>query len=237
MLVNNTRKLNVCTLLLVMRKKYLNEVNLSTGNFSENSSSIKKAKQIKTQVKTKSINEFKDRWKDKPLQGKYPIRTSEPDLNSLLTYQWLGSSGLKSDTVGFTIVTQDQSRPTRNFQANILENGADPKCKVCDKHTETIGHLGSCCPLLALAKELTQHDRLGQYIHWCLYKNFGLPYQSNWWEHKPPKVIENKNGTILLYLMVPFDIYTDRAIQENRPDIVAKNHGDKNCFLIDICTQ
>ena len=110
------------------------------------------------------------------------------------------------------------------------------KCKVCDKHTETIDHLGSCCPLLALAKELTRHDRLGQYIHWCLYKNFGLPYQSNWWEHKPPKVIENKNGTILLYLMVPFDIYTDRAIQENRPDIVAKNHGDKNCFLIDICT-
>ena len=36
--------------------------------------------------------------------------------------------------------------------------------------------------------------------------------------------------------MVPFDIYTDRAIQENRPDIVAKNHGDENCFLIDICT-
>ena len=32
-------------------KKYLNEINLSTDNIYENSSSTEKAKQIKTQVK------------------------------------------------------------------------------------------------------------------------------------------------------------------------------------------
>ena len=36
-------------------KKYLNEINLSTDNISENSLSTEKAKQIKTQVKTKIL--------------------------------------------------------------------------------------------------------------------------------------------------------------------------------------
>ena len=63
----------------------------------------------------------------KPLHGKYPIRARDPDVNSSLTHQWLASSGLKSETEGFIIVLQDQSVPTCNFQANILEIGADPK--------------------------------------------------------------------------------------------------------------
>ena len=146
-------------------KKYLNEINLSTDNISENSSSTEKAKPIKTQSKTKNINELKEGWKDKPLHGKHPIRASDPDVNSSLTHHWVASSGLKSETEGFIIAAQDQSLPTRNFQANILENGADPKCRVCDKHTETIDHLVSGCPMLAPTEYLNRHDRLGQYIH------------------------------------------------------------------------
>ena len=41
-------------------KKYLNEINLSTDNISENSTSTEKAKQIKAQAKTKNINELKE---------------------------------------------------------------------------------------------------------------------------------------------------------------------------------
>ena len=67
-------------------KKYLNEINLSTDNVSENSASAEKAKQIKAQAKTKTINELKEGWKDKPLHGKYPIRTSDPNVNSSLIH-------------------------------------------------------------------------------------------------------------------------------------------------------
>ena len=179
-------------------KKYLNEINLSTDNIPENSSTKEKAKQIKTQAKTKNINELKEGWKDKPLHGKYPIRASDPDVNSSLTHQWLASSGLKSETEGFIIVAQGQSLPTRNFWANKLENIAILKYRVFyEKHTETIHHLVFHCSLLAPTEYLNRIDRLDQYIHWCLCKNFGLPHESNWWEHKPPKVIENKNATIL----------------------------------------
>ena len=185
-------------------KKYLNEINLSTDNISENSPSTEKAKQIKTQVKTKNINELKEGWKDKFLHG-----------NSSLTHQWLASSGLKSETEGFILAAQDQSLSTGNFQANTLQNGADPKCRVYDKHTETIDHLVSGCPMLAPTEYLNRYDRLGQYIHWCLCKNFCLPHERNWLEHKPPEVNDNKNVTILW----DFDIHTDRTIQVNRPEI------------------
>ena len=211
-------------------KKYLNEIILSTDNISENSTSTEKSKQIKTQAKTKNSTELKDGWKDKPLHGKYSICASDPDVNSSLTHQWLASSGLKSKTEGFIIAAQDQSLPRKNFQANILENGADPKCRVCDKHAETIDHLVSGCPILAPTEYLNRHDRLGQYIHWCLCKNFCLPHERNWWEHKPPKVTENKNATILW----DFDIHTDRTIQAVMPDIVVKYHNDKTCFFIDM---
>ena len=87
--------------------------------------------------------------------------------------------------------------------------------------------------MLAPTEYLNRHDRLGQYIHWCLCKNFCLPNERNWWEHKPPKVIENKNTTILW----DFDIHTDRAIQTNRPRIVVKNYNDKTCFLIDVSVR
>ena len=150
-------------------KKCLNEINLNTDNISQNSSSTEKATQIKTHAKTKNINKLKEGWKDKPPQGKYPF------VLAAVTHQWLASSGLKSETEGFVIAAQGQSLPTRNFQANILENGADPKCRVCDKNTETIDHLVCLAP----TEYLNRHGRLGQYIHLCLCKNLGLPNESN----------------------------------------------------------
>ena len=64
-----------------------NEINLSTNNISENSLSMEKAKQIKTEAKTKNINKLKEGWQDKPLLDKYPTRASDPDVNSSLIYQ------------------------------------------------------------------------------------------------------------------------------------------------------
>ena len=127
-------------------KKYLNEINLSTDNIYKNFTSTEKAKQIKVQAKTKNINDLKEGQKDKPLHGKCPIRASDPDVNFSLTHQWLASSGLKSETEGFIIAAPDQSLPSRNFQANILENGTDPKCRVCDKHTENMTTLCLAVP-------------------------------------------------------------------------------------------
>ena len=68
----NTRKINVCTVLLAMRKNIQMRSTLALTIFLK-VLHLRKKKNIETQVKTKSINELKEGWKDKPLHGKYPI--------------------------------------------------------------------------------------------------------------------------------------------------------------------
>ena len=49
------------------------------------------------------------------------------------------------------------------------------------------------------------------------------PYIKNWYEHKPQKVAETENPTVLW----DFSIRTDRAILANKPDIIIKDQKDK----------
>ena len=107
------------------------------------------AKKVKTTAKQRAQKQLADRWSQKPLHGQYVLRSQNADVDNDATHQWLRSSGLKAETEGFIIAAQDQSLFTRNYQANILKNGADPKCRFCDQHTETIDHLVSGCTVLA----------------------------------------------------------------------------------------
>ena len=92
-------------------KKYLNEINLSTDNISENPSSTEKAEETKRQSKTKENNELKEGWKDKLLHGKYHICTSDSDVSLFLIHQQLVLLGMQSETEGFIIAAQGQSFP------------------------------------------------------------------------------------------------------------------------------
>ena len=58
----------------------------------------------------------------------------------------------------------------------------------------------------------------------------GIPVTERWYEHKPEKVVEHNNITIMYDLA----IQTDRAIGANRPDIVYYNKKDRQCLLIDV---
>ena len=73
----------MCTLLLAMRKKYLSEINLSNTTFLKILHLLKNQNKLR-QAKTKNINELKERWKDKPLHGKYPIRASDSCYSKLV---------------------------------------------------------------------------------------------------------------------------------------------------------
>ena len=54
------------------------------------------------------------------------------------SHQWLRSAVLKVDIEGFIVATQDQSLFTRNFQANILHKGADPRRRSCNTSTRLL---------------------------------------------------------------------------------------------------
>ena len=188
------------------------------------------AKRTKLEAKRAGIKDLEECWREKPLHGRYPTRINEADIDPTSTHQWLSSSGLKAETEGFIIAAQDQSLNTRNYQAHIIKNGTNPKCRLCDDKPETIDHIVAGCSVLAPTEYKTRHDRIGQYLHWTICKNFGAPHAENWYEHHPDPVTESHQVTILW----DFPIQTDRTIKANRPDIVIKDLGAKKCTLIDM---
>ena len=188
------------------------------------------AKRTKLEAKRAGIKDLEECWREKPLHGRYPTRINEADIDPTSTHQWLSSSGLKAETEGFIMAAQDQSLNTRNYQAHIIKNGTNPKCRLCDDKPETIDHIVAGCSVLAPTEYKTRHDRIGQYLHWTICKNFGAPHAEKWYEHHPDPVTESHQVTILW----DFPIQTDRTIKANRPDIVIKDLGAKKCTLIDM---
>eukprot|EP00795_Rhopilema_esculentum_P000152 gene152-9769_t len=138
---------------------------------------IKEAKKLKVKVKAVGQKMLQEKWEQKSLHGKYVLRSKDAD--------WLRSAGLKAATEGFLLAAQDQTLSTRNYQANILKNGADPKCRYCNEQCETIDHLVSGRALLAPNEYKARHDRVGQYLHWKICHHFGVETPKHWYEHHP----------------------------------------------------
>ena len=63
------------------------------------------------------------------------------------------------------MAAEDQNLFTKNCQLKIIKNGADLKCRFCDKFEETVDHQVSGCPIMTPNKYLQRHDSVGQYIH------------------------------------------------------------------------
>ena len=113
-----------------------------------------------------------------------------------------------------------------------MNNGADPRCRICTQCQETIAHLIPGCPTLAPNEYLYRHNRVAQYLHWKICKLYGAQHAKNWYEHQPEIVTETDIVTILW----DYSIETNRKIKANKPDITVKNKREKSCKLIDVKT-
>ena len=58
------------------------------------------------------------------------------------------------------MVAQDQSVYTRNYQARIIKNGVDAKCRMCAQYDETVNHLLSGCPAICFTEYKNRRDRV-----------------------------------------------------------------------------
>ena len=96
------------------------------------------AKRIKNRAKSAGLSSLEERWKQKPLHGKYPERLAKPHVDVERTHQWLRSSGLKAETEGFIIAAQDKSLATNLYKSKIIKDGTDPLCRICKKIDESV---------------------------------------------------------------------------------------------------
>ena len=123
------------------------------------------AQKLKRIAKEKGKKDVYTAWKIKPLHGQYPLQSQKADVDLHDIHPWLRRAGLKVETEAFIVAAQDQSLFTRNFQANILRNETDPRCRFCNTSTESIDHLISGCTILAPSEYTNRHNRVGQSIH------------------------------------------------------------------------
>lgn len=126
---------------------------------------------------------------------------------------------LKLETERFIIAIKDQCIKTNSYGNKILKDGANPMCRSCNQHQETIAHLVSGC------LELARHNKAAAYLHWAFCKY--LEHQSARQKHVPSTVIENKVPTTLWDML----IQTNEEIKLNRPDIVVEDK-ERTCLLI-----
>ena len=166
----------------------------------------------------------------KPFHGQYPLWSQKSDVDLHDTNQWLRIARLKTKIEGFIATRHDQSLFIRNFLANILHNGANPRCRFCNTNTETIDHLISGCTILAPNEYTNRHNRVGQYIHWKICNHYHIETPKKLYENKSLPIVDTPKVTIIW----DFPIRTDRKAQANRPDIVVKHKQNKTCQLIDI---
>ena len=118
------------------------------------------------------MNKLEISWQEKSLHGKFATRCKNDDVDTKATHQWLTSSGLKAETEGFIFAAANKSHVTKNFQTNIIRNGTDPKCRFCGEKVETIDQLIFECSVLTPGEYKRRHDRVGQYLHWRIFKHF-----------------------------------------------------------------
>ena len=147
-------------------REFAREIDLDLETeFNEEIKNTENARKLKRVAKEKGKKAIDTAWKSRPLHGQYPLRSQKADVDLHGTHRCLRSDGLKVETEGFIAAAQDQSLFTRNFLVNILQNGADPRCRFCNTSTETIDHLISGCTILAPNEYTNRYNRAGQYIH------------------------------------------------------------------------
>ena len=180
--------------------------------------------------KIKELKQIEDRWQSKPLHGQYAARLQNTEVDVEDPLQWLSSSRLKAETEEFIFAAQDQSLFTSNYQANIIRNGTDPKCRFCGERVDTIDYPISGCSVLTPGEYKRRHNRVGQYLHWKICNHFKVSTKKNWYEHHLEPITDGPNFMIIW----DFPIQTNRTIQANRPDIVVKDFLKNICYLIDM---
>ena len=128
------------------------------------------------------------------------------------------------------IFAAQQALRTNWIRKNIDGQETSEICRICGKRDELITDLISECRKLAQKEYKQRYNNIARIVHLELCEKFGLAGEVKWYNRKPSSVVENDRVKILW----DFNIQTEYAIQNRRPDIVALYKTEIKGHLIDI---
>lgn len=187
---------------------------------------------LKSHVKTAETNMLLRRHTDKPMHGLFYRHLEEHGLSEKLSFSFLGSGGLRSETEGFILACQDGVFNTLVYRSRVMDMEVpDINCRACHKAPETLMHLLSSCGVYAVSAYIHRHNAALRVLYYHIRHYYGidetpvLPYAPG----DIQSVVENEKCRI--YWNYSFS--TLRLIQANKPDIVLLDQQLKAMFIIE----
>ncbi len=169
----------------------------------------------------------------KVYNGPYARETRKVGVDKKATYCWLREGKLKPQTESVVAAAQDGVTPTKGRKARFTIGPADPLCRLCHSHTETIGHLLSKCPVYEHREYTTRHDSVLYLLVRAVAEKLNIKIPQS--VRKPgggvrSGVIREKGVTLLIDLTLP----TDRQTENRRPDLVVRLGKEKRVIVFEI---
>ncbi|KAG5884670.1 hypothetical protein JTB14_033208 [Gonioctena quinquepunctata] len=170
--------------------------------------------------------------KDKPMHGIFYKHIEDHGSSEMLTFAFLRSGGLKSETEGFIMACQDGVFNTLVYRCRVMGiEVPDTRCRACRGAPETIMHLLSACTAYAVSAYIHRHNAALRVLYYHLRHSYGinetpvLPYAPGDIE----SVVENENCRIYWNYSFP----TLKQIQANKPDVVLSDREQKTIYVIE----
>jgi hypothetical protein len=125
------------------------------------------------------------------------------------------------------VAAHDQALQTKYYATKILNTEKDSKCRLCHQFDETIDHIISACPILAIKR----HDRMNAQLQFIICKETGTVKKKHWYE-QVPKSVETSRGKVTI--LRNQQVQSDGTIPNNKPDIVIRDNEKRTCMVIDV---
>lgn len=96
---------------------------------------------------------------DRPVHGQYFSLIKEIGMSEGLSFAFLKSAGLKSETEGFLFACQDGVINTLVYRSRVMHISVDnTNCRACKQYPETLSHILSACPKYACHRYIERHN-------------------------------------------------------------------------------
>eukprot|EP00957_Ditylum_brightwellii_P188338 14338150-Ditylum_brightwellii.AAC.1 len=80
-------------------------------------------------------------------------------------------------------------------------------------------------------KYTEQHNKICQYLHWCILQDYNVAVNPNGWKHKPKPAMLISNQLLVTYNMTQ---EVDKVGEASTPDVVVLDEEECRALIIDV---